>query len=133
MAWLTACLATVLVMAGLDFVWLSATSGPFYRRLLGPLMAENPNMVAAVIFYLVYVAGILVFAVRPALASGDWRGAALMGALFGFCAYATYDLTNLATLKDWPLTVTLVDMAWGSVLTATAAGAGAFAALKLAS
>jgi uncharacterized membrane protein len=88
-------------------------------------------MIAAVAFYLVYIAGVLVFALRPALASGDWRTAVLFGALFGFFAYATYDLTNLATLRVWSLPVSLIDMAWGTVLTGVAAGAGAYAALKL--
>ena len=94
-------------------------------------MAENPNMTAAVVFYLLYIAGILVFAVRPALANGDWRTAALFGALFGFFAYATYDLTNFATLKVWTLRVTLLDIAWGTFLTGTVATAGALAGMKL--
>ena len=132
MTWPIAFAATALVMAGLDFIWLTSMSGPFYRRLLGHLMAPSPNMTAAVVFYLLYIAGILVFAVRPALASGDWRQALMLGALLGLVAYATYDLTNLATMKDWPLSVTLVDMAWGAFLTGLAASAGALAALKLA-
>ena len=132
MAYLIAYVAAALVMGGLDFLWLSNTSGPLYHRALGAVMAENPNMTAAVAFYLVYIAGILIFAVRPALASGDWRTAALFGALFGFFAYATYDLTNLATLKTWSLKVSLIDMAWGAMLTAVTASAAALAALKLA-
>lgn len=119
--------ATALAMAGLDFIWLSATVEPLYHRALGAIMAPQPDMKAAVAFYLVYVAGTLWFAVRPALADGDWRTALLNGALFGFFAYATYDLTNLATLKVWSLKVTLIDIAWGSVLTAIAASAGALA------
>lgn len=132
MAYLIAYVAAALVMGGLDFLWLSNTSGPLYHRALVAVMAENPNMTAAVAFYLVYIAGILIFAVRPALASGDWRTAALFGALFGFFAYATYDLTNLATLKTWSLKVSLIDMAWGALLTAVTASAAALAALKLA-
>lgn len=131
-AYLIAYVAAALVMGGLDFAWLSATSGPLYHRALGSIMAENPNMTAAAAFYLVYLAGVVIFAVRPALAAGDWRLAALYGALFGFFAYATYDLTNLATLKVWSLKVSLIDMAWGAALTAVAASAGALAAIRLA-
>jgi uncharacterized membrane protein len=133
MAWLIAYGVCALVMGGLDFLWLSKTSGPLYHRAVGAIMADSPNMTAAVAFYLIYIMGILVFAVRPALTSGDWRTAAIFGALFGFFAYATYDLTNLATLKVWSLRISLIDMAWGTVLTATTASIAAFAALRLAS
>lgn len=114
-----------LIMAGLDFLWLNLTVEPLYHRALGAMLAEQPYMPAAVAFYLIYVLGIVVFAVWPALDSGDWRTALLRGAAFGFFAYATYDLTNLATLKVWSLKVSLIDMAWGTVLTATAAGVSA--------
>ena len=107
------------------------TVEPLYHRALGDLMAKQPDMKAAVAFYLVYVAGVLWFAVRPALADGDWKTALLNGALFGFFAYATYDLTNLATLKSWSLKVSLIDMAWGAALSAAAASAGALAASLL--
>ncbi len=133
MAWLIAYGVCALVMGGLDFLWLSNTSGPLYHRAVGAVMADSPNMTAAVAFYLIYILGILVFAVRPALASGDWRTAAIFGALFGFFAYATYDLTNLATLKVWSLRISLIDMAWGTALTATTASIAAFAALRLTS
>jgi uncharacterized membrane protein len=82
-------LACLVVMGGLDFLWLTNMSGPVYRRDLGSLLADDPNMAVAVIFYLAYVVGVLIFAVRPALASGDWRTATLYGALFGFFCYAT--------------------------------------------
>jgi len=130
MAYLIAYLVCILVMGGLDFLWLSNTSAPLYHRDLGPLLADNPNMRVAVIFYLIFNVGILIFAVRPALASSDWRVAALYGALFGFFAYATYDLTNFATLKVWTLRVTLLDIAWGTFLTGTVAGAASMVALK---
>jgi uncharacterized membrane protein len=130
MTYLIAYLACVVVMGGLDFLWLSNTSGSLYHRDLGPLLADNPNMTVAVIFYLIYIAGVLIFAVRPALASADWRTAALYGALFGFFCYATYDLTNFATMKVWTLRVTLLDIAWGTILTGATASAGALAALK---
>jgi uncharacterized membrane protein len=132
MPYLIAYVACVLVMGGLDFLWLTNTSGALYHRDLGPLLADNPNMTVAVIFYLTYIVGVLIFAVRPALAAGDWKTAALYGALFGFFTYATYDLTNYATMKVWTLRVTLLDVSWGTILTAVTASAGALAALKLA-
>ena len=130
MAYLIAYIVSILVMGGLDFLWLSNTSVSLYHRDLGPLLADNPNMIVAVIFYLVFIVGILIFAVRPALASGDWRTAALYGALFGFFAYATYDLTNFASLKVWTLRVTLLDIAWGTFLTGTVASAASIVALR---
>jgi uncharacterized membrane protein len=131
MAYLIAYLACVLVMGGLDFLWLTNTSNALYHRDLGVLLADNPNMTVAVIFYLTYIVGVLIFAVRPGLTSGDWKMAALYGALFGFFTYATYDLTNMATMKVWTLRVTLLDIAWGTILTGVTASAGALAALKL--
>jgi uncharacterized membrane protein len=130
MAYLIAYLAALLVMGGLDYLWLSNTSAALYQRDLGPLLADNPNMAVAAIFYLIYIVGILIFAVRPALAAGDWRWALLYGALLGFFAYATYDLTNFATMKVWSLRVTLFDIAWGSLLTGVSASAAALAALR---
>jgi uncharacterized membrane protein len=130
MAYLIAYVVCVLVMGGLDFLWLTNTSTALYQKDLGALLADNPNMVVAVIFYLTYIVGVQVFAVRPALESGDWKTAALFGALFGFFTYATYDLTNMATMKVWTLRVTLLDIAWGTILTGVTASAGAFAALR---
>lgn len=130
MAYLIAYLVCIVVMGGLDFLWLSNTSASLYRRDLGPLLADNPNMTVAVIFYLVFIVGVLIFAVRPALAGGDWRMGALYGALFGFFTYATYDLTNFATMKVWTLRVTLLDIAWGTFLTGTVASAASVVALK---
>ena len=122
----------VLVMGGLDFFWLTTASQGLYQKDLGALLADNPNMVVAVIFYVIYILGIQIFAVRPALATGDWKTAALYGALFGFFCYATYDLTNMATMKVWTLRVTLLDIAWGTILTGLTASAGALAALRFA-
>ena len=124
-------LVSLLAMAGLDYLWLTNMSAVLYRRDLGPLLADDPKMSVAVVFYLTYAIGIMIFAIRPALASADWRAAALYGALFGMFAYATYDLTNFATMKVWTLRVTVLDIGWGIIVTATAASAGAFAALKL--
>ena len=87
------------------------------------------NFPAAIVFYLIYAAGVVFFAVRPAVQSGNWSDALLRGAALGFLAYATYDLTNLATLRNWPVSVTLADLVWGTLLTAVAASAGSAAAL----
>lgn len=130
MQWLIAYLASALTLGAMDFVWLS-NAKPIYRKALGAALAENPDMRAGVAFYVLYLVGVMIFAVRPALASGDWRQAALYGALFGFFCYATYDLTNLATIKTFTLQATLADLAWGTVITATTATVGAIAALKL--
>jgi uncharacterized membrane protein len=127
----TSYLAAALVMGGLDFLWLRTTVEPVYRPALGGVLADEPNMPAVIAFYLVYLAGVVIFAIRPALADGDWRTALAKGALFGFFAYATYDLTNLATLKAWSLKVSLLDMAWGALLTALTASAGALAGLAV--
>ena len=123
-------IVSLLTMAALDFVWLTNTSAILYRRDLGALLAQEPRMIPAVIFYLAYAAGIAIFAVRPALAAADWRVAALYGGLFGFFAYATYDLTNFATMKVWSLRVTVVDIGWGAVLTGAAASLAALAARR---
>ena len=128
---IAAYIAAAVVMAGLDFIWLKLTMTGLYQHALGGLLAEKPNMVGAIAFYLVYLVGVIVFAVRPGLENGEWKTSLVRGALFGFFAYATYDLTNLATLKDWPLRLSLIDMAWGTCLTALAAAAGAAAALAL--
>jgi uncharacterized membrane protein len=131
MRYLAAYLTAALVMGGLDYLWLTTMMGPLYKRVLGPILAAEPDMKAAVAFYLVYLLGILWFAVRPALATGDWTVTLLNGALFGLFAYATYDLTNMATLKAWSLQLTLIDIAWGTALTAVTATAGTLAALHL--
>ena len=118
-------------MLVLDFAWLSLMHGPVYQRLLGPILSESVNYPAAAAFYLIYAAGTVFFAVRPALESGNWGDALRRGAALGLLAYATYDLSNLATLKAWSLPVSLLDMAWGSALTAAAASAGTVLALRL--
>jgi len=105
------------IMAVLDAFWLSVVANKFYKSNLGSLLLEKPNMAAAVAFYIIYVIGIVAFVLTPALEKNSWQYAAGMGALFGFVAYATYDLTNLATLKGFSLKVVLVDLAWGTLLT----------------
>jgi uncharacterized membrane protein len=116
--------ATLVVFVVVDLVWLGLVAKDFYRSSIGHLMGDGFNISAAIAFYLIYVAGILMFAVMPAASAGDAMKAAMMGAAFGFFAYATYDLTNMATLRDWPLFITLADIAWGSVLTSIAATIG---------
>ncbi|MBA3235368.1 MAG: DUF2177 family protein [Chloroflexi bacterium] len=109
-------LATVPVFFLIDLVWLGLVARDFYRDQMGSLMADPINWPAGILFYLLWVAGLILFAVTPALDGGDWVRALLLGAAFGFITYATYDLTNLATLRDWSLPLTLVDLAWGTVL-----------------
>lgn len=114
-------LVTGTIMGLIDAIWLSVIAKRFYYSQLGSLLLEKPNMVAAVLFYIIYVIGIVIFALNPALSQKSWHSAAGLGALFGFVAYATYDLTNLATIKGFNTTVVVVDMIWGTVLTATVA------------
>ncbi len=124
--------AAALAMLCLDAVWLTLAANALYRPLLGDMMAPGFRPAPAVLFYAIYVAGIVIFAVSPALSSGRWATAATYGALLGFFCYATYDLTNQATLRNWSTIVTIVDMTWGTFLTACAATAGYFAASSLA-
>lgn len=122
-------LAALAVFAIVDFIWLGIIAKSFYRDAIGHLMAPRISLTAAVVFYLVYVAGVLVIAIEPSLRpGGGWVEAAVAGAALGIFCYATYDLTNLATLDRWPLGMALVDMAWGTALSAMTAGAGAFVA-----
>jgi len=119
-------LATGLAFAAIDALWLSKMGPGFYRPQLGEMMLARPRFDAAIAFYLVYIAGIVFFAVAPAFAHGGTglKTAALYGAVLGFLCYATYDLTNRATLTNWPWKLVLVDMAWGTFLTGAAATAG---------
>jgi len=109
-------LITLVVFFLVDMVWLGAVAKGFYRRHLGHLLNPTVNWIAAVLFYLLFILGLLIFVIKPALAGGKPLQALVFGALLGLISYATYDLTNLATLKDWPLVVTVVDLIWGSVL-----------------
>ena len=111
------------VMGVLDFLWLGTVAKSFYRSQIGSLLLDKPNMAAAVLFYVIYVVGVVVFVISPALEKGSLSYALTRGALFGFVAYATYDLTNLSTMKGFATKVVVVDMLWGTVLTAAVAGA----------
>lgn len=130
--YLVAYLAAAAVMAALDLAWLSYAVKAFFEPAVGGLLAEKTNNTAAVLFYLLYVGGILLFAVTPALRGGGLTTALLMGAAFGFFAYMTYDLTNMATLKGWPGWLAAMDISWGTLVTALAAAAGYFAASRIA-
>jgi len=109
-------LGTFLVIDG---VWLTLIAKNFYAKHLDFLMAKSPNLLAAAIFYLIFIFGLVVFVLSPALQNRSLSQAILTGALFGLCTYATYDLTNLATLKYWPLIVTGVDLLWGTFLSSS--------------
>jgi uncharacterized membrane protein len=98
----------------IDMIWLGLVASSFYKNQLGDLM--QISWVPAVAFYLVYLIGLIFFVVYPSVGAGSWKMALVYGALFGFFTYATYDMTNLATLKDWPIAVVVVDIAWGTVL-----------------
>lgn len=117
-------LLTAAAFLAIDLVWLGVVASGFYRDALGHLMRESPVWPAALAFYALYIAGILVFAVVPALEAGSLSRAVLLGGFLGLVAYATFDLTSLALVRDFPLRVVVVDLIWGSVLTATVAACG---------
>ncbi len=131
MVYVKAYVLTLLVFLGIDAIWLGFVAKDFYAQQLGGLLREQFDMVAAGGFYLAYVAGIVYFAIAPALAQGSWKLALLNGVLLGLIAYGTYDFTNLATLKGWPVIVTVVDVTWGGVLTGASALGGYFATRAL--
>jgi uncharacterized membrane protein len=109
-------LITLAIFFAIDMVWLGVVAKSFYRKHLGYLMAPKVVWPAAILFYLLFIAGLVVFAVRPGLAAGAPLKALLLGAFLGLVAYSTYDLTNQATIKDWPALVTIVDLVWGTTL-----------------
>ncbi|HNS57012.1 MAG TPA: DUF2177 family protein [Smithellaceae bacterium] len=122
-------LLTAVIFFALDIVWLGFVAKNIYAKYLGHILKSQFNLVAGGIFYLIFIAGILIFAVYPAVNKNSFTTAVVLGALFGFFTYATYDLTNLATLKDWPLIISLVDIAWGSFLTGVVSASGYFIVL----
>lgn len=128
--WIAAYVAAAIVFAGLDALWLGVVARTLYQREFGSMLLEKPNMVAAVIFYALYLVGVVVFAVKPGLDSGSWTKVVVYGALFGLIAYATYDLTNLATLKGFPFKVVIPDLLWGMAVTTAAGLAGYFTASR---
>lgn len=104
------------VFFAIDMIWLGLIAKNFYAQQIGFLLKSNINWVAAILFYLLFIAGLVVFVINPAMEKNSWQLALILGAFFGLVTYATYDLTNLATLKDWPLAITIVDLAWGATL-----------------
>ena len=132
MPYVIAYISTAVVFFALDYLWLTRIAIGFYREQIGSLMLASPNFAAAGVFYLFYVVGVVYFAVMPAVSAGSLVTALINGALLGLLAYGTYDMTNLATLKGWSLQMSLVDMAWGALLTATAAAAGYLAVSRFA-
>src|SRR5918993_1516239 len=110
-------LAALATLAVLDALWLGVVSRDFYKARLGELLLDQPNWPVAILFYLVHAVGVVVF---PVPLAASWLSAVLYGALFGFVVYAAYDLTNLATLRGWPMAISLVDLAWGAAVSAAA-------------
>jgi uncharacterized membrane protein len=119
------------VFFAIDMIWLGLVAKSFYRAQIGALMKPEVNWTAAIVFYLIFIAGLVVFVISPAVEKASWKRALLFGALFGLVCYATYDLTNLAVAKDWPLLVTIIDMIWGMVLAASVSVATYFIAGKI--
>lgn len=118
------------VFLGIDMIWLTLVAKNFYAGHIGYLMAKNPNLWAALIFYLIFIAGLVFFVITPALDKKMWTQALLAGIFFGLVTYSTYDLTNLATVKDWPLIITIVDLIWGMILSAAVSVITYFIVLK---
>jgi uncharacterized membrane protein len=123
-SYLAAYLGTAVVMVALDMLWLGVIAKPLYQQGIGHLMADRPKLAVAIVFYLVYAVGVVIFAVGPQYGGSGWAMTLAMGALFGFFAYATYDLTNLATLRDWPWRLSVIDIGWGITVSAASAAGG---------
>lgn len=119
-------LVAVVVFFAIDLIWLGVIAKNLYQKHLGYLMRNPVNWTAAIIFYLIFVVGMVFFVINPALEKSSLSYAITVGALFGFITYATYDLTNLATVKDWPVVITVVDLIWGSTLSALTSGISFF-------
>lgn len=122
--YLLAYAATVVVIVAIDLIWLGVIAKPMYARGIGHLMADRPNVIAAILFYLIFAVGLMMFAVVPNQIDLGWQKTLIAAAAFGFIAYATYDLTNLATLKNWPIGLSIIDMAWGTLVSTIAAAVG---------
>ena len=119
-------LLTTLVFFAIDMTWLGFIAKNIYRKYLGAYLSDNVNWTAAIVFYLLFIVGIFYFSILPSVEKNDFSKAVISGALFGLFTYATYDLTNLATLKNWPLNIVFIDIIWGMVLTALVSSAGFF-------
>jgi len=126
MVYLKLYFSTLLVFFAVDMIWLGLVARTFYKKHLGFLMAPEVNWYAALIFYFLFILGVLVFVVIPGIRDNDLTMTLIKAALFGLITYATYDLTNLATVKNWPLLITIIDLIWGMVLTTIVSLAGFF-------
>ena len=115
---------TALVFFFVDMIWLGYVAKDLYRKHLGNFLSPEVNWKAAILFYLLFIAGIFVFVILPAVEKNSWMRALVMGGLFGLVTYATYDLTNLATMAQWPVKIVIIDMLWGVVLVGTVSAAG---------
>lgn len=116
MIWLAYFAVTFVVFMGIDLIWLGFVAKNIYSKYLGYLMATNVNWLAALIFYVIFIVGVLYFVIAPSLVDRDFTQLVIRAMLFGFMTYATYDLTNLATVRDWPITITIIDLIWGTTL-----------------
>ena len=119
------------VFFAIDMLWLVIVAKKFYQQQIGFLMKPDINWYAAFVFYLLFIGGLVIFVISPAVEKQSWMHAIIFGGLFGLITYATYDLTNLATLKDWPILVTVVDLIWGTVLAASVSVITYFIAVKI--
>jgi len=119
------------VFLAIDLLWIGVVAKSFYAAQIGFLMRTDVNWVAAIVFYLLFIVGLVLFVIAPAVEKSSWTHAILFGALFGLIAYSTYDLTNLATIKNWPLLVTIVDLIWGTVLAAAVSTITYFIGIKI--
>lgn len=119
------------VFFAIDMLWLGVVAKNFYKDQLGFLMKNNINWTAAIIFYLIFIAGLVVFVIAPSIEKKSWLQLILLGSFFGFVTYATYDLTNLATVKNWPILVTIIDIAWGMVLATSVSAVTYYIATKI--
>nr|WP_315400277.1 DUF2177 family protein [uncultured Duganella sp.] len=128
--WLFGYGGALLTLLAIDAIWLTYYMGPAYKSALGELLLAQPRLASAAVFYLLFAVGVAVFAVAPALRAGSWQTAAVLGGLLGLVAYGTYDLTNYAVLKAWPLGLTVIDIVWGGLLSAAGAVAGYAAASR---
>ena len=124
MRYLATYFTMALVMIALDIVWIGFIAKQLYQNGIGHLMADKPNLLAAAAFYLVFCGGLLWFAIIPSVLKPAMSSAIISAAIFGFCAYATYDLSNLSTLKAWPVSLALIDMAWGTLASVVAVAMG---------
>ena len=124
-------LLTAVVFFAIDLTWLGVIAKTLYRKYLGGFLSDTVNWTAAFVFYALFIIGIFIFSILPAVEKNSFSHAVIMGGLFGFFTYATYDLTNLATLKNWPLTIVYIDIIWGTILTGLVAAAGFWITKKI--